>query len=202
MTCLEARKRIYDYLNKLACKLRPGESGLLALDWWNGNRSVLCDYELSGLILGLTIRTRSEEIYRALIESIAFGTRCIIETFEQNGIPIKSITACGGIAKKNPLFMQICSDVLNREIRISHHKQASALGSSIFAAVAAGSEKEGYDYVEEAAKKMAGTCDRVYIPNPSYQVIYNELYSEYLALQSYFGGSANNVMKRLRKFHS
>ncbi|MBO7728861.1 MAG: ribulokinase [Oscillospiraceae bacterium] len=188
------------YLTSLAEQLKPGQSGLLALDWWNGNRSILCDYDLTGMILGLTIASKPEEIYRALIEATAYGTRRIVESFEESGLPVDRVFACGGIAKKNAMFMQIYSDVLNRDIRIARSSQTPALGSAIFGAVAAGAGAGGYDSIETAAHAMGGTSDTVYHPIPENVRIYNELYSEYLILHDYFGRGENNVMKRLRKY--
>ena len=188
------------YLTSLAEQLKPGQSGLLALDWWNGNRSILCDYDLTGMILGLTIASRPEEIYRALIEATAYGTRRIVESFEESGLPVDRVFACGGIAKKNAMFMQIYSDVLNRDIRIARSSQTPALGSAIFGAVAAGAGSGGYNSIETAAHAMGGTSNIVYHPIPENVRIYNELYSEYLILHDYFGRGENNVMKRLRKY--
>ena len=188
------------YLTYLADKLKPGQSGLLALDWWNGNRSILCDYDLTGLILGLTIASKPEEIYRALIEATAYGTRRIVDSFEENGLPVEHVFACGGISKKNAMFMQIYADVLNRDIRIARSSQTPALGSAIFGAVAAGSQAGGYDSVEKAAHAMGGTSSTVYHPIEENVRIYKELYEEYLILHDYFGRGENNVMKRLRKY--
>ena len=188
------------YLTYLANKLKPGQSGLLALDWWNGNRSILCDYDLTGLILGLTIASKPEEIYRALIEATAYGTRRIVDSFEENGLPVEHVFACGGISKKNAMFMQIYADVLNRDIRIARSSQTPALGSAIFGAVAAGSQAGGYDSVEKAAHAMGGTSSTVYHPIEVNVRIYSELYEEYLILHDYFGRGENNVMKRLRKY--
>lgn len=188
------------YLTSLAEKLKPGQSGLLALDWWNGNRSILCDYDLTGLMVGLTIASKPEEIYRALIEATAYGTRRIVDSFEENGLPVKRVFACGGIAKKNAMFMQIYSDVLNREIRIARSSQTPALGSAIFGAVAAGCEAGGYDSIKTASHAMGGPGETVYHPIRENVEIYQALYAEYLTLHDYFGRGENNVMKRLRKF--
>ena len=188
------------YLTYLANKLKPGQSGLLALDWWNGNRSILCDYDLTGMIVGLTIASKAEEIYRALIEATAYGTRRIVDSFEENGLPVEHVFACGGISKKNAMFMQIYADVLNRDIRIARSSQTPALGSAIFGAVAAGSQAGGYDSVETAAHAMGGTSSTVYHPITENVEIYKDLYSEYLILHDYFGRGENNVMKRLRKY--
>ncbi len=188
------------YLTALAGQLKPGQSGLLALDWWNGNRSILCDYDLTGLIIGLTIASKPEEIYRALIEAAAYGTRRIVDSFEENGLPVKRVFACGGISRKNGLFMQIYADVLNRDIRIARSGQTPALGSAIFGTVAAGLQAGGYDSVEAAAHAMGGTSSTVYHPIPENVRIYEDLYAEYLKLHDYFGRGENNVMKRLRKY--
>lgn len=189
---------IHQLLTAKAARLRPGESGLLALDWWNGNRSVLMDSELSGMLLGMTLQTRPEEIYRALIEATAFGTRAIVENFENSGIPIREICVCGGIAKKNPLLMQIYADVLNRELRIVESDQANALGTAIFAAVAAGTEEGGYSSIAEAAFAMGGTGNMSYLPENENSRIYDALYAEYQKLHDYFGRSGNDVMRRLK----
>lgn len=157
---------VYKLLAEKAQKLAVGESGLVALDWWNGNRSVLVDVDLTGVIVGYTLLTKPEEVYRALIEATAYGTRMIIETFEEHGIPIYELYAAGGIAEKDPFMMQIYADVTNREIRIAGSSQASALGSAMFGAVAAGKERGGYDTIVEAAKVMAKVKDTVYRPIP------------------------------------
>ena len=196
----EAHMDAHQYLTALAGRLEPGQSGLLALDWWNGNRSVLCDYDLTGMMLGMTIATKPEEIYRALIEATAYGTRRIVESFEENGLPVEHLFACGGISKKNPLFMQIYADVLNREIRIARSSQNPALGSAIFGAVAAGPDVGGYETVQEASRCMGGLSDTVYYPVPEHAVIYNDLYAEFLRLHDYFGRGENNVMKSIRKY--
>ncbi|MFY9177370.1 MAG: ribulokinase [Caldicoprobacterales bacterium] len=197
----EAEKKgigIHDLLSEKAQKLAVGQSGLIALDWWNGNRSVLVDADLTGLIIGCTLLTKPEEIYRALIEATAYGTRMIIDTFEESGVPVKEIYAAGGIAHKNPFLMQIYSDVTNREIRISASTQAAALGSAMFGAVAAGKERGGYDSIVDAAREMARLKDVVYRPVQENVEVYNKLYSEYKILHDYFGRGTNDVMKRLK----
>jgi L-ribulokinase len=198
----EAKERgisVYRLLAEKAQKLAVGESGLVALDWWNGNRSVLVDVDLTGVIVGCTLLTKPEEIYRALIEATAYGTRMIIETFEEHGIPIYELYAAGGIAEKDPFMMQIYADVTNREIRISGSPQAPALGSAMFGAVAAGKERGGYDSIVEAAKVMAKVKDTVYRPIPENVKMYDRLYAEYKILHDYFGRGANDVMKRLKE---
>ncbi|WP_127836795.1 ribulokinase [Clostridium prolinivorans] len=193
---------IHTLLTEKASKLKVGESGLIALDWWNGNRSVLVDVDLTGMILGCTLLTKPEEIYRALIEATAYGTRMIVETFRENGVPIKELYAAGGIAEKNKLMMQIYSDVTNMEIRISGSPQAPALGSAMFAALAAGSEKGGYDSIVEAAKHMSKIKEEYFKPILENVEIYNKLYAEYKTLHDYFGRGFNDVMKRLKKIKS
>ena len=195
----DAGMNIHNYLTKKAAELSPGESGLLALDWWNGNRSVLCNYDLSGLLIGLTLSTKPEEIYLALIESTAFGTRRIIESYEECGIPITELYACGGIAKKNPLFMQIYSDVLNRTIQIVPTEQGPALGSAVFGAAAAGEKAGGYDSISEASAVMSAPPEKSYFPIPENIGTYEVLYHEYLRLHDYFGRGENDVMKKLKQ---
>lgn len=189
---------IHHYLFEKAIGLRPGESGLLALDWWNDNKSFLDDEDLTGLMVGVTLGTKPEEIYRALLEAIAFGTRKIIESFNEYGISVKKIYACGEIAEKNPTLMQIISDVCNMEIVISESSKTSALGSAMFAAVAIGKKLGGYDTIIEASKKMTRLKETLYRPIPDNIEIYNELFIEYKKLYDYFGKQENNVMKKLK----
>jgi L-ribulokinase len=197
----EARLRgldIHQLLEEKAAQLKPGESGLLALDWWNGNRSVLVDADLTGLLIGATLATKPEEIYRALIEATAYGTRIIIESFQNNGVPIYELVACGGLPEKNKLLMQIYADVTGLPIKVSASNQTSALGSAMFGAVAAGKGLGGYDSIYEAAKVMAHLKDEMYVPNPKNEEIYEKLYAEYVILHDYFGRGPNDVMKRLK----
>ena len=189
---------IHKYLREKAAKLAVGESGLVALDWWNGNRSVLVDVDLTGMILGMTLLTKPEEIYRALIEATAYGTRMIIETFRENGVPITELYAAGGIAQKDELMMQIYADVTNMEIRISASAQTPALGSAMFGAVAAGSQRGGYDSIIDAAHVMGKVMGKVYRPITENVAVYDKLYAEYKTLHDYFGRGENDVMKRLK----
>jgi L-ribulokinase len=195
----ERRIDIHQLLEEKAALLKPGESGLLALDWWNGNRSVLVDVDLTGLLLGATLATKPEEIYRALIEATAYGTRVIVDTFQQNGVPIRELVACGGLPEKNKLLMQIYADVTGREIRVTASKQTPALGSAMFGAVAAGKAAGGYDSIYAAAQTMAHLKDETFKPLPENQKIYAKLFIEYLRLHDYFGRGENNVMKTLKK---
>ncbi len=185
-------------IQEKAAKLRAGESGLLALDWWNGNRSILVDTDLSGLMLGMTLATKPEEIYRALVEATAFGTRMIIENYRRCGLEVKEFFACGGIAEKSPFVMQIYADILHMPIRISGSPQAPALGSAIFGAVAAGSASGGYDRVEDACEHMGKLKDVVYLPSEAESAVYTQLFAEYERLHDTFGRGENDVMKRLK----
>ncbi len=189
---------IHKYLRQKAEKLRPGESGLVALDWWNGNRSVLVDVDLTGVILGMTLLTKPEEIYRALIEATAYGTRTIIEAFRNSGVPVNEFYAAGGIAEKDPMTMQIYADIINMPIKISGSSQGPALGSAIFGAVAAGKDRGGYDSIFEAGSVMGKLKDTIYTPIPENAAIYDKLFAEYKKLHDYFGRGANDVMKRLK----
>ena len=186
---------IHTYLREKASRLRPGESGLIALDWWNGNRSVINDSSLSGMILGLTLRTKPEEIYRALLEACAYGTRKIIESFEECGVAVTELYACGGIAIKDPLLMQIYSDVTGCAIRVAANTQAAAVGAAIFGASAAGLFPSLYD----AASVMGRVREDAYTPDPHARAVYDKLYREYSTLHDYFGRGANEVMHRLRE---
>lgn len=192
-------KDVYQYVEERAKALRPGQSGLLALDWWNGNRSCLVDVDLTGMMVGLTLATKPEEIYRALVEATAYGTRKIIETFRESGVPVEEFYASGGIAQKSPMVMQIYADIINMPIKIAGSTQGPALGSAIFGAVAAGKEKGGYDSVFDAAKVMGKLKDVIYQPIPENVAVYDQLYAEYSILHDYFGRGGNDVMKRLKK---
>ena len=189
---------LHALLEAEAARLKPGESGLLALDWWNGNRSVLVDADLTGLLLGATLGTQAPEIYRALIEATAFGTRVIVEAFERNSVAVNEIVTCGGLPEHNKLLMQIYADVTGRELKVTAAPQTAALGSAMFGAVAAGKAAGGYDSIFDAAQKMARLKKRTFKPNPKAQAVYDQLYAEYLALHDYFGRGANDVMKHLK----
>jgi len=194
----QAGEHIHEYLTRKADRLKPGESGLLALDWWNGNRSVLVDTNLTGMIMGMTLSTKPWEVYRALLEATAFGTRKIVDAFHNNGVEVDELYACGGLPQKNKLLMQIYADVTNREIKIAASKQTPALGSAMFGAVAAGADKGGYDSIVDAAKYMARIQEETYKPIPEHVLIYEKLYAEYNILHNYYGRGDNDVMKRLK----
>ena len=186
---------VFQLLENQAAQQKPGEHGLLALDWWNGNRSVLADAGVSGMLIGATLGTRAPDIYRALIEATAFGTQIIIETFEANGARVNEIVACGGLAERNALLMQIYADVTGRAIDQSASAQTSALGAAILAATAAGV----YDSVATAVKCMTQPPKKIYYPISRNHAIYQQLFAEYRRLHNYFGRDENPVMKNLRR---
>lgn len=192
----------FSNLAKAAGRQKPGEHGLIALDWNNGNRTILVDTSLSGLLIGQTLHTRADEIYRALIEATAFGALTIIQRIEEYGVPINEIINCGGLAVKNPLLMQIYADVTNRPMKISRSDQTCAVGAAIFGAVAAGREISGFSSVQEAQSVICGTRSKVYTPVPENNQIYSQLYGCYRRLHDAFGtsqwtGKLNDIMKKL-----
>lgn len=187
-------KSIHQHLTDLSAKAAIGGHGLIALDWHSGNRSVLVDHELSGMILGLTLTTTAEEIYRALLESTAFGTRVIIEMFNKSGVPVKEFIVAGGLLK-NTFLMQMYSDVTRLPISIIDTEQGPALGSAIHAAVAS----KIYSSVNEAAGAMGKVRKHVYLPDEGRSKQYDLLYREYVELHDYFGRTGNKVMKRLKQ---
>ena len=184
-------------LEQRASALAPGETGLVALDWWNGNRSILVDADLTGLIMGLTLATDPGEIYRALLEATVFGTRVIVESLEDVGIPVEEIVACGGLPFQNRLLMQLTADITGRPVRVAASRQTPALGSAMFAAVAAGSALGGYDSIVEATEAMARLGDDEYLPDVQSQPIYDELFGIYRHLHDSLSSEASE-MKRLR----
>lgn len=190
---------VHQWLEREAAAYKPGQTGLLALDWWNGNRSVLVDTDLTGLMLGMTLLTKPQEIYRALLEATAFGTRKIVDAFHENGVAVDVLYACGGLPQKNRLLMQIYADVTNREIYVADSKQTPALGAAMFAAVAAGQAKGGYDSIIDAAEKMARVKEETFKPILEHVEVYERLYQEYSKLHDYFGRGENDVMKRLKR---
>ncbi|OYD07171.1 ribulokinase [Paludifilum halophilum] len=190
---------IHELLEQKAAQYQPGQSGLLVLDWLNGNRSVLVDTDLTGLILGLTLDTKPEEIYRALLEATAFGQRLIIETFVEHGVPVDRLVACGGLPHKNWLLMQIYADVLKKEIEVAAHLHTPAVGAAMFGAVAAGKTGGGFDSIGDAADRVAKLRSEPVRPVPANARIYDRLYDEYKKLHDYFGRGENNVMKTLKK---
>jgi L-ribulokinase len=188
-----AGKGIHEYLTDLAARQAIGQHGLIALDWHSGNRSVLVDHELSGIVVGQTLATRPEDIYRALLEATAFGTRTIVEAFRDSGVPVKEFIVAGGLLK-NRLLMQIYSDVTGLQLSTIGSAQGPALGSAIHAAVAAGK----YADVRAASAAMGAAPGAVYTPIPENVAAYDELFREYRTLHDYFGRGTNEVMHRLK----
>ncbi len=184
---------IHEHLTNLASKQAVGEHGLIALDWHSGNRSVLVDHELSGVIVGQTLSTTAEEGFRALLESTAFGTRMIVETFRDAGVPVTEFIVAGGLLT-NSFLMQVYSNVTRLPLSVIDSDQGPALGSAIHAAVAAGL----YGSVGEASEAMGRVTRAVYTPNEEASKAYDELYADYVRLHDYFGRGSNDVMKRLK----
>ncbi len=194
----EARRRSIDVhavLAEHAAGLVPGEAGLLALDWWSGNRSVLVDSDLSGLVVGMTLATTAPEIYRALLESTAFGTRAVIDGFEAAGLRVERIVACGGLPGRNPLLMQVFADVTGREISVARSSQTPALGAGMWGAVAGGV----FGSIGAASEQMAHLGESRYSPRAQHRATYDALYAEYLRLHDLFGRGGDDVMRRLRR---
>ncbi|MCX4882734.1 ribulokinase [Streptomyces sp. NBC_00847] len=187
----------HEHLTALAAGQEIGEHGLIALDWHSGNRSVLVDHDLSGVLVGQTLSTRPEDIYRALLEATAFGTRTIIETFKASGVPVEELIIAGGLTK-NALLMQIYSDVTRLPLGVIDSAQGPALGSAMHAAVAAGA----YADIRAAAQAMGKARPAVYQPDPERAAAYDRLYAEYRLLHDYFGRGANEVMHRLRRIRA
>jgi len=188
----------HEALTNGAAKLKPGESGLLALDWNNGNRTILVDQRLTGLLIGQTLYTTPAEIYRALIEATAFGALTIINRFEEYGVKVQQIVNCGGIAEKNPMVMQIYADVTGRPMKVSRSAQTCALGAAIAGAVVAGAHE---DYAK-AQKAMTGIKPKIFKPDPQAHAVYKQLYTLYKQLHDAFGtkewnGNLYDVMKKL-----
>jgi L-ribulokinase len=194
---------LHELLTAHAARLRPGESGLVALDWNNGNRTILVDPRLTGLLVGQTLHTTPSEVYRALIEGTAFGARAIIERMREYGVPIERVVCCGGIAEKNDLFMQIYADVIGQPMLIAGSPQTPALGSAVSAAVTAGKAAGGYDSWTEAQDRMTTIKEKRFDPQPKARAVYDELYGVYRDLHDAFGNvsgravSLGSVMKRL-----
>jgi L-ribulokinase len=196
------KKGSHESLTRRAARLKPGQSGLLALDWHNGNRTVLVDQRLTGLILGLTLHTKPEEIYRALIEATAFGARTIVERFKEYGVKIREVVNCGGIAEKNPLVMQIYADAIGLEMKIARSSQTCALGAAMAGAVVAGKMGGGHDSFAEAQRAMGGVKKKSYKPDPKSRAVYRDIYELYRRLHDAFGtqewkGNLFRVMKDL-----
>jgi L-ribulokinase len=185
---------VHELLSELAAEQEVGEHGLVALDWHNGNRSVLVDHELSGVIVGQTLATTAPDVYRALLEATAFGTRTIIEAFESAGVPVRELVVAGGLLK-NAVLMQMYADVTRRPLSLIGSDQGPALGAAIHAAVAAGEFTDVY----AASAAMGRVQSNVYLPDPAAADAYDALFREYRTLHDYFGRGANDVLHRLRE---
>jgi L-ribulokinase len=155
--------------------------------------------DLTGMLLGATLATKPEEIYRTLLESTAYGTRVIIEHFEAHEVPVNDIVAIGGLPGRNKLLMQIFADVTGRSLNVAGTEQGGALAAAMHAAVAVGPEMDGYESIAEATKHMTRLSDQVFRPRPEHKQVYDQLYAEYITLHDYFGQGGNDVMKRLKK---
>jgi L-ribulokinase len=193
-----ARERgvdVHHLLEEQAAALAAGESGLLALDWWNGNRSVLVDADLAGLVVGMTLSTRPHEIYRALLEATAYGTRVIVDAFERGGVPVDRIVACGGLPHRNRLLMQTYADVLGRPIDVSASQNAPARGAAMFGAVAGGA----FASIVDASERLAAPVAETYLPDDRSRHGYDALYAEYVRLHDLFGRGGDDVMKTLKR---
>jgi len=193
VTNFDGRRQAHERLTAAAARLRPGQPGLLALDWNNGNRSVLVDVRLTGLLVGQTLTTTSAEVYRTLIEATAFGARVIVDRLAEYGVEVREVVNCGGIAEKNPLLLQIYADVLGRPMRVSRSSQTCALGAAICGAVAAGPQRGGFATVEEAQAALCAVKPRVFKPRSAARQVYDELYRLYRRLHDVFGGLAGDA---------
>lgn len=185
-------------MDQKAAKLKVGASGLVALDWFNGNRSILMDYNLTGLIMGLTLQSKPEEIYKALVEATAFGTKVILDTYTENHVEVKEVIAAGGLPRKSPFVVQLYADVLNREIKVPLVNNITSLGAAVCASVAVGSKNGGFDNFDEATQKLIPKEAIIYKPNDDNVKAYSKLFGVYKNLHDYFGVTQNNPMKELR----
>ncbi len=188
---------LHAFLSKKADQLKPGQSGVIALDWWNGNKTPFVNGELSGVLLGMTLHTKPEEIYRALIEATAFGTKRILDLYETNGASVDEIVVSGGIALKNPMLMQIYADVLGKTLKIAASDQAAALGSAVYAAIAAGEKSGGYDTYSEAVQHMSKVREDYYVPQEKYAEIYKKMYSIYCQFGDMMGQDGKHLFDEL-----
>ncbi|MBO0958811.1 ribulokinase [Neobacillus sp. MM2021_6] len=202
---LEAEKlgiSVFDLLEEKASALSPGENGMLALDWHNGNRSILSDSNLSGVLIGLTIHSKPEEIYRAYLESTAFGAKIIMNTYQKWGMEINEVVASGGLPNRNALLMQIYADILNKPIKVSQSDHAPAIGAAILGAVAAGTENGGYNNIQHAIQYMAQPIEKTYYPTKEGASLYQTIFTYYEKMHNYFGIQHLQLMKTLGKHRS
>jgi L-ribulokinase len=190
---------VYEYLEKLAAHLEPGQTGLLALDWWNGNRSVLGDANLSGVLLGLGLATRPEDIYRALLESTAFGTKMIVDRFREFNVPIEELVISGGIALKSPLLMQIYADICQLPVTVRDSMEVSARGAALLGAVAAGLSNGGFDSIEDASTKLMPPVLHTYQPDIQHATMYERIYRAYKQIYDLLGSEHAEILHTLKK---
>jgi L-ribulokinase len=190
--------RSYSTLEQAAALVRPGESGLLALDWWNGNRSILADADLAGVIVGLTLHSTADEIYRALLESIALGNRRIMENFEEHGFELSEIVACGGVAERSPLLMQLLADTSGRQVNVPASSEIPARGSALFGAIAGGV----FAGVESAIEATRPQLGHTYVPDPSATTTYDAVYAIYRGLYDTFGRSQVELLHQLKRIRA
>jgi L-ribulokinase len=188
----------YEELEKAAADIRPGASGLVALDWWNGNRTILADADLTGMIAGLTLQSSREEIYRAMLESIAFGSRRIMDNFEENGLKLDEIVACGGIAERSPLTMQLLADTSGRTVHVPASTEVPARGSALFGAVAAGH----FENIEAAIEAMKPGTARSYEPSAENKAVYDEVYAIYRELYELLGRKQVELLHGLKRIRA
>jgi L-ribulokinase len=189
-----AGRDVHEHLSVLAAEQAVGAHGLVALDWHSGNRSVLVDHDLSGLVVGLTLSTRAPDLYRALVEATAFGTRRIVEAFDAAGVPVDELTVAGGLLR-NPFVMQVYADVLRRPLHLLDSSQGPALGAALHAAVAAGEHAD----IHAASEAMGRVRREAYVPDPAAAEAYDELYAHYQRLHDHFGRGGDDVMHALRR---
>ena len=188
----------YGQLENAAANLAPGETGLVALDWWNGNRTILADADLSGAIFGLTLQSTREEIYRALLESIAFGSRRIMDNFEEHGLELTQVVVCGGIAERSPLMMQLLADTSGREVHVPETKEIPARGAALFGAVAAGA----YPDIGHAIEATRPQRVRTYRPDARAKATYDGVYEIYRTLYEMLGRSDVRLMHELKRIRT
>jgi L-ribulokinase len=188
----------YALLNEKAAALAPGENGVMALDWWNGTRSGLNDQNLSGLLLGLTLQTKPEEIYRAIVESTAYGARKMIRMFEDASLDIRALYATGGISRKSPFIMQTYADIIGKPIYVADSTESAAHGAAIYGAVVADFEKTGIKDIFDAVKKLGALMPEHYEPNAEYKTAYDRMYGYYERLYELFGKTHPDIMRELK----
>lgn len=198
----EAGCSLYEYLEQLATPLRPGQTGMIALDWWNGNRSILGDADLTGVWVGLHLNARPEALYRSLLESTAFGTRVIVDAFQERGVDLREIVACGGIAHKSPLLMQLYADICQLPVTVRASEEIPARGAALFGAVAAGRQRGGFETMTEASAVLASPARHTYYPRAEMQPPYDAVYQVYRQVYQVFGQSQPqwlHTLKHLRR---